>query len=252
MLTTHRKDARSGFTLIEILVVIGILTILAALLFPVFGQARERARRVSCLSNMRQLGIGLGMYAQDSDERLFFFGHDVDYSRSNGLAPMGASRDNRWWNQILPYTKNGDGLIVCPSDSARLPHSSENGQGGKPLVPRSYIANRAAESLSLAQIENPAEIIVVSEKGDPFDDSWFEPPKNLYDKAGYDQPVLALSRHQAGVNAIFFDGHAKWMSRNALTQNPCGLPYSGVDLMRRYPLPLPNASRTPWHLNCAS
>lgn len=220
------------------------------MLFPVFAQAREKARRTSCLSNMRQLGIGLDMYSQDHDERLFFFGHDVDRSRSDAATPLGARRENRWWNQILPYTKNADSLIVCPSDSGRVPHSSENGQSGKPLVPRSYIANRAAESLHLAQVDNPTQIIVVSEKGDPFDDSWFEPPKNLYDKAGYAQPVLALSRHQNGVNCMFFDGHAKWMSKGALTADPCGLPYSGVDLMRRYPLPLPDANRTPWHALC--
>ncbi len=202
---------------------------------------------------MRQLGIALDMYAADHDETLFFFGHDVDYSRASYAAPLRATRDNRWWNQILPYTKNNGGLLVCPDDSERVPHSTENGRDGKPLVPRSYVANRAAESLSLAQVDTPAEIIVVTEKADPFDDSWFEPPKNLYNKANtppQNQPVLALTRHQNGVNVVFFDGHAKWMSRGALTRDPCGLPYSGVDLMRRYPLPLPNPARTPWHPDC--
>ncbi len=181
MLNPRRTRARSGFTpgftLIELLVVIAIIAILAAILFPVFAQARARARQVSCLSNMRQLGIGLGMYAQDNDERLFFFGHNVDRSRSDSAAPLGATRANRWWNQIFPYTSAPAGLIVCPGDSMRVPHSSENGESGKPLVPRSYVANRAAESLLLAQVDNPAQIIVVTEKGDPFDDSWFEPPK---------------------------------------------------------------------------
>lgn len=244
--------APRGFTLIELLVVIAVISLLAAILFPVFAQARESARRTSCLSNMRQLGIGLSMYTQDSDEKLFFFGHDVDYSRSDATMPLGATRENRWWNQILPYTRNNGGLLLCPNDSRRLPHSTENGQSGKPLVPRSYIANRAAESLGLAAIKNPVEIIVVSEKGDPFDDSWFEPPKNLYPKAGYAEPVLAMTRHQDGVNSMFFDGHAKWMKRGTLLRDPCGMPYSGVDLMRKYPLPLPDSARTPWHAECGS
>jgi len=170
---------RLAFTLVELLVVIGIIAVLAAILFPVFAQARGKARQISCLSNMRQLGMGLDMYATDHDETLFFFGHDVDYSRANPAAPLGARRDNRWWNQILPYTKNNGALLVCPGDAGRVPHGSENGQGGRPLVPRSYVANRAAENLTLAQVDNPAEVIVVTEKGDPFDDSWFEPPKNL-------------------------------------------------------------------------
>jgi prepilin-type N-terminal cleavage/methylation domain-containing protein/prepilin-type processing-associated H-X9-DG protein len=232
-----------GFTLVELLVVIAIIAILASILFPVFAQARAKARQVSCLSNMRQLGIGLSMYAQDYDETLFFFGHNVDFSRASAAVPLGARADNRWWNQILSYTTNVPNLLVCPEDSRRLPNSTD----GKP---RSYIANRAAENLALAQVERPAEIIVVSEKGNPFDDSWFEPPKNLYDKPGFAEPVLALTRHSGGVNATFFDGHAKWMSRGALTKDPCGLPYSGVDLMRAFPIPVPNPARTPWHANC--
>lgn len=243
-------NLRSAFTLIELLVVIAIVSILAAILFPVFGQARSKARQATCLSNMRQLGIGLDMYAQDYDETLFFFGHNTDRSRARPDAPLGATRENRWWNQIFPYTKAPGGLIICPQDAGLVPHASEDGNNGRPLVPRSYVANRAAEALSVAQVDNPAEVIVVTEKGDPFDDSWFEPPKNLYEKPGFGQPVLALARHHGGVNVSFFDGHAKWMSRGTLTRDPCGLPYSGVDLMRAHPLPLPDPVRTPWHPNC--
>lgn len=242
--TVHGR--RAGFTLIELLVVIAIIATLAAILFPVFAQAREKARQTTCNSNMRQLGMALEMYIEDYDETCFFFGHNSQLSRANPAAPLGATRENRWWNQIRPYGNSGGGLLVCPSDAGRTPHALEDGQAGRPLVPRSYVANRMAESLGLAAVETPAEVIVITEKGPRFDDSWFEPPKNLYDKAGYGEPVLALTRHSVGVNATFFDGHAKWMGRGTLLSNPCGEPWSGVDLMRRYPIP----GAAPWHANC--
>ena len=235
-----------GFTLIELLVVIAIITILAAILFPVFAQARAKARQMTCLSNMRQLGIGLSMYIADYDEFCFVFAHDRDLSRVNPARPLGATRENRWWNQILPYTRMGQALIVCPADSGRIPHSSENGQGGRPLVPRSYVANRAAEGLPVAAVERPADIVLITEKGDRFDDSWYEPPKNLYEKPGFGEPVLAMTRHNAGVNIAFFDGHAKWMGRHTLLTDPCGEPWSGVSLMRAYPIP----GAAPWHASC--
>jgi prepilin-type processing-associated H-X9-DG protein/prepilin-type N-terminal cleavage/methylation domain-containing protein len=240
------RSQTRGFTLIELLVIIAIIAILAALLFPVFAQAREKARQITCLSNMRQLGVGLSMYIQDSDDLCFFFGHNSGLSRLSPAAPLGATRENRWWNQIVPYTRAGGALLFCPSDSGRVPHVTEDGQAGRPLVPRSYVANRTVEGLSLAAVDTPADVVAVTEKADPFDDSWFEPPKNLYDRAGSNQPVLAMRRHSGGVNCMFFDGHAKWLSRGALLRDPCGEPYSGVELMRRYPIP----GAAPWHPNC--
>ncbi len=244
---------RAGFTLIELLVVIAILSILAAILFPVFAQAREKGRQTACLSNLRQLGMALDAYAQDYDETLFFFGHGLDRSRVNAQTALGSTKQNRWWNQIIPYTSNVPGLLVCPSDDERKGNGADldvdlNGDGTPDPKPRSYVANRAAESLSLAQVDRPADVIVVTEKIGGADDSWFEPPKNLWQPKIGNDPVLAMRRHSGGANCMFFDGHAKWMSKGALTKDPCGLPYSGVDLMRKYPIPptLSNPARTPW------
>src|SRR3954462_12041414 len=96
---------RRGFTLIELLVVIAIIAILAAILFPVFAQARAAARKASCLSNLRQLNAGATMYAQDYDEHLLSFW--LNYQPDQGLG-------NLWINMIQPYAKN-KGITLCPS-----------------------------------------------------------------------------------------------------------------------------------------
>ncbi len=114
LLVSNRQRA---FTLIELLVVIAIIAILAAILFPVFAQARESARKISCLSNNKQIGLGVMMYCQDYDEM---------YPCNNwDTPPLGItdtdSRDpnypaaNSWMWHIMPYIKNKQ-IFVCPSD----------------------------------------------------------------------------------------------------------------------------------------
>ena len=99
-----RSASRSGFTLIELLVVIAIIAILAAILFPVFAQARENARRISCLSNMKQVDTALLMYTQDYDETLPTLTDDRSVSPSIRTDA---------WNVLQPYTKNKD-IFYCP------------------------------------------------------------------------------------------------------------------------------------------
>jgi prepilin-type N-terminal cleavage/methylation domain-containing protein len=106
---TARGHSRKGFTLIELLVVIAIIAILAAILFPVFARAREQARKTTCLSNMKQIGLSLGMYLQDYDE-LFPPG---------GLKVWEATKKtdrNLLEIQLQPYAKN-EQIFRCPSDS---------------------------------------------------------------------------------------------------------------------------------------
>ena len=242
---------RRAFTLIELLVVIAIIAILAAILFPVLSQAREAAKKSQCLVHQRQVGLALMQYITEYDDTLFFFAHAVDPSRTRPTQPWGVSRENRWWNQIQPYCKNTD-ILRSPSDPLQKPHPLEDGQAGRPLLKRSYVANRALEGLTVSQVEAPSDIVVVTIKNGVYDDSWFEPPKNLYDKSPGQPPVLALKLQQGGVNMTFFDGHAKWQSAGRTLSDPCGLPWSGVDLMRLYPIPPTpgQPSRTMWHPNC--
>jgi prepilin-type N-terminal cleavage/methylation domain-containing protein/prepilin-type processing-associated H-X9-DG protein len=97
----------SGFTLIELLVVIAIIAILAAILFPVFAQAREKARQTACLSNMKQLATGIMMYVQDYDETMI-----PGQITSPGVA---FPNDKRMWPELVQaYTKNW-GVVRCPS-----------------------------------------------------------------------------------------------------------------------------------------
>ncbi len=102
---------RRAFTLIELLVVIAVITILAAILYPVFAQAREKARQTSCVSNLRQIGLAVAMYVQDNE------GYPV-HSSASSVTPR-----TRWPDYIHPYVKN-EGLFLCvsiPRDLARKP-----------------------------------------------------------------------------------------------------------------------------------
>ncbi len=114
---------RPGFTLIELLVVIAIIAILAAILFPVFARAREQARKTSCLSNMKQIGLGLYMYAEDYDEILPERRGSGDHGPVDP-ADFENGYQRTWQNMVYPYIKNYQ-VFKCPSNSA-----AQHGVGG--------------------------------------------------------------------------------------------------------------------------
>jgi prepilin-type N-terminal cleavage/methylation domain-containing protein/prepilin-type processing-associated H-X9-DG protein len=179
-----------GFTLIELLVVIAIIAILAAILFPVFAQAREKARQAGCLSNVRQIATAATMYAQDYDER--FIGYYVGSDRKQLLYPYTKSgRENA--------EAGGNQLWFCPS----------TGNAGKEA---SYGFNALMNFVSLAQIRTPAETVALCDAGindqlQPILSTHAFPPSAVsFPGIGRPNP-----RHSDGVNVGFMDGHAKWM-----------------------------------------
>ncbi|HTQ10946.1 MAG TPA: prepilin-type N-terminal cleavage/methylation domain-containing protein, partial [Fimbriimonadaceae bacterium] len=116
----RRQTRFHAFTLIELLVVIAIIAILAAILFPVFAQAKEAAKKTACLSNTKQIALGLYMYATDSDDTLPNTSWEQDpQSFMNGISYNPANPNGtyqvHWTFLIQPYIKNW-GIYVCPSD----------------------------------------------------------------------------------------------------------------------------------------
>lgn len=110
---SFQARSRSGFTLIELLVVIAIIAILAAILFPVFAKAREKARQIACLSNMKQIGLGLLQYTEDNDECVPYMYGPTYSSGGGGSAPNG---NYKWMDAIYPYVKS-EAVFNCPDVS---------------------------------------------------------------------------------------------------------------------------------------
>ena len=198
----------SGFTLIELLVVIAIIAILAAILFPVFAQAREKARAVSCLSNLKQLGAGAVMYTQDYDEMYVPHCH-------RDLSNLAEHPSAYWFEMLQPYVKNRQ-VLICPSHRGAVGGNGFVGNygylcDGFTLDPANinYTGTPVGGYGSLADIQDPAQLVMLGESQSatcrvcPLYHNHATPAA---------PPVWPVQqRHNGGANYMFFDGHAKWM-----------------------------------------
>ncbi|MFO8079420.1 MAG: prepilin-type N-terminal cleavage/methylation domain-containing protein [Armatimonadota bacterium] len=203
-----RKPGIRGFTLIELLVVIAIIAILAAILFPVFAQAREKARQSSCLSNVKQLDLATLMYIQDYDEM---------------LPPAIAGKDDGsllWTTLELveSYAKNRE-IHRCPND----PDGEVDFSVWPGLESYSYAWNKEAFAYRLPPIPGgpplPMEPVVsLASISRPSETTAFFDGKLVI------MAVLTSHRHNDGANVAFLDGHAKWFHRDSPPPG-CGSDY---------------------------
>ncbi|MFO8080944.1 MAG: DUF1559 domain-containing protein [Armatimonadota bacterium] len=217
---------KRGFTLIELLVVIAIIAILAAILFPVFARAREKARQSSCLSNMKQLGLSVLMYAQDYDERLPLQYHNAGSEPGETLLEPGGR--SVWYVYIEPYLKN-EKVLECPSQVRNYFYVA--GSGGNvycydPVVGYGWNYNFVyIQPVKLARIEEPASIVMLCEQGGrlPYG-RWFNESDS-----GSKNFVWRYDRHNGGANYTFCDGHAKWVSGERVPHGAYDPPYASKD-----------------------
>jgi prepilin-type N-terminal cleavage/methylation domain-containing protein/prepilin-type processing-associated H-X9-DG protein len=195
---------RTGFTLIELLVVIAIIAILAAILFPVFAQAREKARQASCLSNVKQISLGMMMYIADYDECF-----------------VNVTGSYRWYDPLYPYVKNA-GVFQCPSNQDKSNLNTDY-----------VLSGIFAHGVHQAAFTSPAGTIMASERanGIPYDgyhpwpsiasQNWDD--LNAYlagDGHNWFVDHVAKERHNGGSSYGFGDGHAKWTRWNATITPP--------------------------------
>jgi prepilin-type N-terminal cleavage/methylation domain-containing protein/prepilin-type processing-associated H-X9-DG protein len=194
---------KRGFTLIELLVVIAIIAILAAILFPVFARARENARRSSCQSNLKQIGIGIAQYTQDYDEKYPLNPEvgGVTYTNAQGVGMS-------WDMTIQPYIKSHQ-VMVCPSDS----ESVRRNLPGVGNHTRSYSAAaymNATDGLAMSRINAPALTVHVVERskdGDDSNDANFAAHWHWWDQ--FDHVSQIDWRHLETSNVLYADGHVK-------------------------------------------
>ncbi|MBS1704374.1 MAG: prepilin-type N-terminal cleavage/methylation domain-containing protein [Armatimonadetes bacterium] len=226
---------KKAFTLIELLVVIAIIAILAAILFPVFAQAKESAKKTGCLSNMKQMGTAFALYLHDSDG--VYPTCDNDKAKIDGKPPEPESfeadgpPERDWTITTQPYVKNFD-IFRCGSDGSLKPKDPKN-----PDLTREYrssftINGWAEYNLAESTVSKPSEWILLGERNNVSrgPKTWWMfywwiwqgsgskavwPPTSTPDPTLEAAKDLAIDRHSKNPNWLFGDGHAKSMPFSA-------------------------------------
>jgi prepilin-type N-terminal cleavage/methylation domain-containing protein/prepilin-type processing-associated H-X9-DG protein len=243
-----RRNHPAAFTLIELLVVIAIIAILAAILFPVFAQARAKARQSTCLSNEKQLGLAILGYVQDFDETFPVANYPAPPSLEAGLD---ANSRLHWYNLVEPYIKGGYtrtaasasgttagqalSIYVCPDydkgyrafglnpswsyviNSNLAPPRAQN-----PATPDIPPAWAVQDPSGLGDVKAPAQVVLVAEGAggrvySPGNDTGTYPDFPAYTAAKDTSLTYAYARdrHAGGANYLLGDGHAKWFKAPA-------------------------------------
>jgi len=203
------RDA--GFTLIELLVVIAIIAVLAAILFPVFANARERSRQTRCLSNLRELTVAMREYCDDNNGTMPSVGKWMsnttpqDWCGSQGVgAPVYPEKGTIW-----RYTRSR-GLYICPSDRGRKALEA----GGDPNYALSYSMNWYLHYWkidSIAPDRVTKVLMLIHESRDTINDGLY-----LWDWWNYNDTPDKV--HYDGTTCSYVDGHARWVPNKYLVK----------------------------------
>jgi len=244
------RYTRQGFTLIELLVVIAIIAILAAILFPVFARARENARRSSCQSNMKQIGLGLLQYVQDYDEVLppAWLKDSATIAGLSGGDGASSATQWKWMDAVQPYTKS-EQIFNCPSHTTTQPYSMRSGVnygsyainaayagtttfgGVDPKPPASDYSSGGLFPVTLASLEEPVTTVWAMDiEKNGTDDRFYRfiwttanptvntsaTPRTLVSPIASSGRVV--ERHLDTTNVLYCDGHVKAVKIDALAR----------------------------------
>lgn len=218
-LKLQRPRAAGAFTLIELLVVISIIGILASLLLPAVSSASAKAKQVKCSSNLRQIGLGIMMYADDFEGSLPKTAHST------------FSTNQLWIRKILPYVGNSEEIRLCPSDPTRVKRRTA---GGTSYILNEFISVPVVDSFGqlispipkLDQIREPSETILMFEVAEDYGPSVFSDHTHSRSwlRSGWEGVIADIQpdRHRTGqaqpdrsngrANYLFVDGHVESMN----------------------------------------